>query len=110
MKLLYLTAAVATPFLLAAQYIPSSPGLGTDEGRCRIGETGPAIKVAVTGLKDRKGKLKLEVYPSNDKDFLEDDNKLLMAGKTFRRVEVAIPGSGTHTCAGELFAVLAPRP
>ena len=95
MKLLYLTAAITAPLLLAAQYIPSSPDLGKDEGRCRSGETGPAIQVAVTGLKDRKGKLKLEVYPSNDIDFLEDDNKLLMAGKTFRRVEVSVPSSGT---------------
>jgi uncharacterized protein (DUF2141 family) len=95
MKYLYLAAAVCTPLLMAAQYIPSSPNLGKAEGRCRSGESGPAFMVAVQGLKDRKGKLKLEVYPSNNKDFLEDDNKLLMAGKTFRRVEVPVPASGT---------------
>ncbi|MEH6758813.1 MAG: DUF2141 domain-containing protein [Parasphingorhabdus sp.] len=95
MKYLYLMVAAATPLLLAAQNVPSSPDLGKAEGRCRGGESGPAIKVSVTGLKDRKGKLKLEVYPSNDNDFLEDDNKLINAGKTFRRVEVSVPNSGT---------------
>jgi uncharacterized protein (DUF2141 family) len=95
MRKFCLIAIIGTPLLLAAQHIPSSPQLGVEEGRCRSGETGPAIKVAVSGIKDRKGRLKLEVYPSNDDDFLEDDNKLVMAGKTFRRVEVAVPGTGT---------------
>lgn len=95
MKYLKLTALIATPFLLAAKDIPSSPDLGKAEGRCRSDESGPAIKVTVTGLKDRKGNFKLEVYPSNDNDFLEDDNILINAGKTFRRVEVAVPDSGT---------------
>lgn len=81
------------PFLTAAA-VPSSPDLGKKEGQCRPGESGPAFLVAVEGLKDRKGNLKLEVYPANDADFLEDDNILLNAGKTFRRVEVPVPASG----------------
>jgi uncharacterized protein (DUF2141 family) len=39
--------------------------------------------VEVAGLKDRTGKLKLEVYPDNDADFLMDDNVLVYQGKTF---------------------------
>jgi uncharacterized protein (DUF2141 family) len=50
--------------------------------------------VTVEGLKDRAGNLKSELYPSNDDDFLADDNKLIMTGKTFRRVEVPVPSSG----------------
>lgn len=81
--------------LLAGATIPSTPDLGTEEGRCRAQETGPSFLVEVRGLKDRKGSLKLEVYPANNEDFLEDDNILVAAGKTFRRVEVAVPKSGT---------------
>ncbi|MBS0476117.1 MAG: DUF2141 domain-containing protein [Proteobacteria bacterium] len=83
------------PLPVAAQpSIPSTPDLGKAEGRCRAGESGPALLVDVEGLKDRKGNLKLEVYPSNDDDFLADDNVLVSAGKTFRRVEVPVPASG----------------
>jgi uncharacterized protein (DUF2141 family) len=80
--------------LLLSSYIPSTPLLGIAEGQCRPSETGPAILVYVAGLKDRRGWLKLEVYPSNNHDFLSDDNLLIMAGKTFRRVDVPVPESG----------------
>lgn len=78
----------------AAPALRSTPDLGQAEGRCRADEPGPALIVAVEGLKDRQGMLKLEVYPANDHDFLEDDNKLIMAGKTFRRVVKPVPASG----------------
>lgn len=81
----------------AAPYLRSTPDLGIVEGRCRAGESGPAFLVEVQGLKDRQGTLKLEVYPANDKDFLANDNTLIMAGKTFRRVQVDTPASGTPT-------------
>lgn len=83
------SAAVAVP--------RSTPDLGVEEGRCRAVESGPAFLVSVAGLKDRRGALKLEVYPANDKDFLADDNVLIGAGKTFRRVRAAVPASGTPT-------------
>jgi len=94
--------------LQQATAVPSSPDLGKAEGRCRPGEQGPALLVRVDGLKDRNGNLKLEVYPANDKDFLQDDNILINEGKVFRRVEqpvgtaspvelcVRIPGPGTY--------------
>lgn len=90
-----LAVAALLPLLAAAAPIPSTPDLGKAEGRCRANESGPAFLVNVKGLKDRSGKLKLEVYPANDKDFLADDNILVAAGKTFRRVEVDVPNSGT---------------
>ena len=79
--------------------VRSNPELGKAEGRCRPEEPGPAIIVAVEGLKDRKGNLKLEVYPANDSDFLQDDNILINEGKTFRRVVASIPQTGVpHLC------------
>ena len=85
--------ALAVP-LIAAAGIPSSPDLGKAQGQCRPGERGPAFTVSPVGMKDRRGSLKLEVYPSNDKDLLQDDNVLINNGKVFRRVEVPVPSSG----------------
>lgn len=93
MKLLVLPAG-AMLLLAAGPALQSSPDLGKAEGRCRPGEGGPALLVEAVGLKDRTGQMKLEVYPANDIDFLADDNVLIAAGKTFRRVEIAMPQSG----------------
>ena len=95
-RLLAIGAAVP---LLTAAYLPSTPDLGKAEAQCRPGEQGPAFLVDVTGLKARTGKLKVEVYPANDADFLADDNVLIMAGKTFRRAEAGVPPAGdAHFC------------
>jgi uncharacterized protein (DUF2141 family) len=67
--------------------------LGSDAAACRASE-GPAIQVDVTGLKDRRGDLKLELYPANEADFLEPDKELIAAGKTFRRISVPTPSAG----------------
>ncbi len=75
-------------------YIHSSPDLGRAEARCHSGEKGPAVLVAITGLKDRKGTLRAELYPPDDPDFLNDDNILVMEGKPFRRLEELLPASG----------------
>lgn len=78
LALLAITALHAVPQL----------DLGKAEGACRRGELGPAFMVQVDGLKDRSGLLKLEVYPSTDADFLDDDTHLVEKGLVFRRVEV----------------------
>ncbi len=93
MKKVGLLTALLLPVAAFAQ-VPSSPSLGMAEGRCRPGESGPAFIVNLVGLKDRAGNLKAELYPANDADFLADDNILLNAGKTFRRVVVDVPPSG----------------
>ncbi|WP_428969403.1 DUF2141 domain-containing protein [Sphingomonas sp. Xoc002] len=67
--------------------------LGSDAAACTSGG-GPAILARIEGLKDRKGNLKLELYPANEEDFLQDDGVLVRAGKTFRRVQVPTPASG----------------
>ncbi len=74
--------------------IASSPRLGVAEGTCRPNETGPAIRITVEGLSHRTGTLRAELYPDNDTDFLEDDNKLIAAGKPFRRSVAPVPASG----------------
>lgn len=86
--------AVLLAALLAGAPLASSPELGKAEGRCRDHEPGPALLLEVAGMKDRAGWIKAEVYPSNDADFLQDDNILLNAGKVFRRVEFAVPAAG----------------
>lgn len=89
-----LLASLALLPVLTAATIPSTPDLGKPEGQCRANEPGPAFIVNVAGLRDRTGRLKLEVYPATDEDFLADDNVLVAAGKTFRRVEGPVPAWG----------------
>ena len=83
----------------------SSPDLGKREGRCRTDEPGPAIIVDAQGLKDRRGLLRLELYPDDDADFLADDNVLLSAGKTFARTELPVPATGPAS-----LCIRVPRP
>ncbi|MEG3083861.1 DUF2141 domain-containing protein [Sphingomonas sp. PB2P12] len=83
--------------LIAASLASAPAGaqamLGSDAAACQPGG-GSAIAVEVTGLKDRTGELKLELYPAEEADFLKDDHVLLAAGKTFRRVTVSTPAAG----------------
>ena len=97
-KTISAVAALALLSFSAAHAVESNPELGKAEGRCRPGEAGPAFLVAIDGLKDRTGNLKLEVYPANDADFLQDDNILINAGKVFRRVEVPVPAGRAELC------------
>ena len=83
---------------LAATLLPAAAGaqaIGDDAAACNAGN-GPAIRVNVTGLKDRTGRLKLELFPANEADFLKDDRDLKREGKFFRRIWAATPaGAGT---------------
>ena len=94
--------ALATVAMLAGS--AGAQVLGSDAAACRPGE-GPAIAVEVTGLKDRTGELKLELYPGEEADFLKGDRVLIAAGKTFRRVVVPTPVKGTP-----MLCIRAPRP
>jgi uncharacterized protein (DUF2141 family) len=55
---------------------------------------GPAIRVSVVGLQDRAGRLKLELYPATEGDFLKDDRDLVKEHKDFARVWSQTPQSG----------------
>jgi uncharacterized protein (DUF2141 family) len=67
--------------------------MGVDASLCTSGH-GPAIQVNVLDLKDRRGQLKLELYPANDTDFMRSDTDLIAEGKIFRRVTVDAPVAG----------------
>ncbi len=89
MRVLLILAGVA----MAAASPAVAQSIGSDAAACNTGQ-GPAIRVNVTGLKDRTGRLKLELYPANDADFLKDDRDLRAEGKFFRRVWAEMPASG----------------
>ena len=74
--------------------MPPSGAPGTTEGACAADESGPALVVDVLGLKDRRGLIKVEVYPPVDGEFLGTETKLLAEGKAFRRTEERMPQSG----------------
>lgn len=79
----------------AALAAPAHAGpVGAEAGACVSG-TGPAIKVNIQGLKDRTGRLKLELYPANQADFLKDDRDLKAEGKFFHRVWADTPARGS---------------
>ena len=86
--------AVAATAVIGAAPIKSVSSLGKAEAQCRANEPGPALLIAVHGLKDRRGILRAELYPANDTDFLADDNILIQQGKIFRRVDMTIPAAG----------------
>lgn len=82
-----LALAIAAP---AAALPGPTPG---QDAAC-TGGAGSSIRVNVVGLKDRSGRLKLELYPANEADFLKDDRDLLKEGKVFRRIWAPTPQSG----------------
>jgi uncharacterized protein (DUF2141 family) len=96
MKIVVVTPIIAF-ILLGAGPVKPTASLGKAQAACRVNETGPALLITAVGLKDRKGLLRAELYPNNDKDFLEDDAILINAGKTFRRVDLALTASNDPT-------------
>lgn len=86
--------ALALGLSLAA-FAAAAPAHAQDpvDGSCASGP-GPRLYVNVDGLKDRSGRMKLELYPANEEDFLKDDRDLKREGKPFRRIWSATPQSG----------------
>ncbi|OYY92038.1 MAG: hypothetical protein B7Y45_00670 [Sphingomonas sp. 28-66-16] len=96
---LLLALALAAPPSAAAARV-----VGSDARACEAGDA-PAIEATIVGLKDRKGRLKLELYPGNEQDFLRDDRDLVSEGKFFRRVWVdSVPDGPINIC------IMAPKP
>ena len=96
-------AVLVLPLVLPMQGADAQV-LGSDAAACQPGG-GPAIRVDLTGFKDRTGSVKLELYPATEADYLKDDRDLIAEGKTFRRVSAAMPASGAV-----LMCIRAPRP
>lgn len=86
-------ATILAAALLMSAMPANAQVLGSDAAACSAGG-GPAILAQVVGMKDRKGRIKLELYPANNDDFLKDDDVLVAQGKTFRRVWTGIPANG----------------
>lgn len=82
--------ALLSPAMAAARV------LGDDAAACQNG-AGPAIEVTVEGLKDRSGRLKLELFPATEEDFLKDDRDLRAEGKFFHRIWAPVPPAGPVT-------------
>ncbi len=89
--------AVLAALILAATPATDAapvPDYGIADGMCRAHEKGPALLVTAAGLKDRTGKLRLELYAPNDTEFLADDRDLVRDGKVFRRAVLDVPATG----------------
>jgi len=67
--------------------------VGPDSAACNNND-GPAIQANIAGLKDRSGRLKLELYPATEEDFLRNDTLLVKEGKVFHRIWADTPASG----------------
>jgi uncharacterized protein (DUF2141 family) len=90
---------------LGAPTVAHADMLGSDRAACTAGG-GSAIRVNVLGLKDRTGRLKLELYPATEDDFLKDDRDLKKEGKFFRRIWADTPaGEGQVS-----MCIKAPKP
>ena len=86
-------AKVAFPFVLAslALILPTAgaqaAAVGPDAAVCNAGNRS-ALLVNVSGFKNRSGRVRVQLYGSNPKDFLEK-------GKKLRRIDVPVSASGT---------------
>lgn len=76
--------ALAVTFAAAA---PAGAVLGPDAARCRSGSAEPAFLVNVSGFKNRRGALRVQVYRA-------DPGEFLVKGKGLRRVDLPISGAG----------------
>lgn len=89
---------------LAATPAQANRAIGADAAACNS-NSGPAIRVDVTGLKDRTGRLKLELWNATEEEFLKDDRDLKRDGQFFHRVWADMPPSGAVT-----MCIRAPKP
>ena len=101
-----MTVRFAVPLFLALAASSAPAAAQLLEGRDAVcNGASPSVRVNVTGLKDRSGRLKLELYPANEEDFLKDDTKLKNEGKFFARLWTQTPQNGAVT-----LCIRAPRP
>jgi uncharacterized protein (DUF2141 family) len=78
--------------MLATFALLSAALLGVP-GACAPGAAGPAARVTVHGFKDRKGQLRIAIYPATDADFLA-------SGRYVQRLDTPMTPDGEMTvCA-----------
>jgi uncharacterized protein (DUF2141 family) len=90
--------------MIALLLAAASP-IGMAGAECTPGARGARLEVQVAGWKDRRGRIRVELYPPDDGDFLADDTDLIAAGKPFRRIDLPVPPSGPVT-----LCIMAPAP
>ncbi|SEJ64334.1 Uncharacterized conserved protein, DUF2141 family [Sphingomonas sp. OV641] len=90
--------AALLPLLLLGPTTPAAAArvIGSDAAAC-VQRDQPALEVSITGLKDRTGNLKLELFPATEEDFLKDDRDLTAQGRFFHRVLAPTPANGAIT-------------
>ncbi len=89
-----LFAALLSVVLLPGVAHAAGARIGGQDAAACIDADGPAVQANISGLKDRTGRIKLELYPATEDDFLRDDTKLVNEGKTFHRVWATMPKTG----------------
>ncbi|HZG10306.1 MAG TPA: DUF2141 domain-containing protein [Allosphingosinicella sp.] len=95
-------AAAALALVAPAAAWAQAP-LGPDAPACTAGNRA-AVLVTVDGLKNRSGRLRLQLYGADPEDFLEKGKKLRridlpVTGSGPVNVCVALPGPGTYAIA-----------
>ena len=85
--MLKLTHAIAASALALAVPSAAQAALGPDAAWCRPGASDPAVLVNVSGLKNRTGRIRVQLYGGNPADFLAK-------GKKMRRIDVPVTASG----------------
>lgn len=103
--------ALALALLSAPAAAQSIPAIGSDADACAPDANETALRVEITGFKDRKGQVRLEIYSTDPGEFLGNSRKLVEGGKVFRRIDaptpqagavyscIRLPGPGTYTLA-----------
>ena len=97
-------SAAAFAAALTATAAPAQAALGPDAAACSAGANRPALLVSVNGFKNRVGKLRIQLYGGNPRDFLERGKKMKRIDLPVTRagamnVCVAVPSSGTYAVA-----------
>ncbi|QPQ55069.1 DUF2141 domain-containing protein [Allosphingosinicella flava] len=91
--------AMAASFAAVPAAAPAA--VGPDAASCRKG--GPAILVKVTGLKNKMGKVRVQLYGSNPADFLAKGKKLrrveVAASAALQPICIAVPKAGRYAVA-----------
>lgn len=84
-------AALAAAIALIAPAAAQAPAQAGDPG---CNGAGVPIRVVAEGMKDRAGRIKLELWPANESDFLREEKDLAKEGKFYARIVTSPPASG----------------
>lgn len=78
----------------AGPALAQAPVLGPDAALCADGSKADALLLTIDGLKNRKGTVRVELWPGVEGEFLRDHHQLIAEGKPYERVTIDPPASG----------------